>query len=69
MERLQALPTAPRQLLHTLRMLAYRAETAMAVALAPALGNPEMVRSLLQALFRSDASLLSDPQDSLNETM
>lgn len=60
-ERLQALPAPLRQLLHTLRMLVYRAETAMAVVLAPQLDNPETARSLLKALFRSDASLLPDP--------
>ena len=47
--------------MHTLRMLAYRAETAMALVLAPQLDNPETARSLLQAHFHSDASLLPDP--------
>ena len=60
-EKLQALPTALRDLMQTLRMLAYRAETSMAAALAPQLDNPETARSLLKALFRSDASLLPDP--------
>ena len=60
-EKLQALPTPLRQLMHTLRMLAYRAETDMAAALAPRLDNPETARSLLKALFQSDASLLPDP--------
>ena len=60
-ERLQALPAPMLQLMHTLRILAYRAETGMAVVLAPQLDNPETARSLLQALFRSDASLLPDP--------
>lgn len=61
-EQLQALPTPLRQLMHTLRMLAYRAETCMAATLAPELDNPETARSLLKALFQSDASLLPDPQ-------
>ena len=60
-EKLQALPAALRQLMQTLRMLAYRAETCMAAALAPELDNPETARSLLKALFQSDASLLPDP--------
>ena len=60
-ERLQALPAPLRNLLDTLRMIAYRAETAMAGAVAPELSRPENVRPLLQALFRSDASLLPDP--------
>lgn len=60
-EKLQALPAPLRQLMHTLRMLAYRAETCMAASLAPGLDNPETARSLLKALFQSDASLLPDP--------
>jgi len=61
-EKLQALPEPLRQLMQTLRMLAYRAETCMAAALAPQLDNPATARSLLKALFQSDASLLPDPQ-------
>ena len=60
-ERLQALPAPLRQLMQTLRMLAYRAETCMAAELAPELDNPDTARSLLKALFQSDASLLPDP--------
>ena len=60
-EKLQALPAPLRQLMQTLRMLAYRAETDMAAALAPQLDNPETARSLLKALFQSGASLLPDP--------
>ena len=59
-ERLQALPAPLRNLLDTLRMIAYRAETAMAGAVAPELSRPETVRPLLKALFRSDATLLPD---------
>ena len=58
--KLQTLPTPLRMLMQTLRMLAYRAETAMAASLAPQMDNPETARSLLKALFRSDASLLPD---------
>ena len=60
-EKLQALPAPMRQLMQTLRMLAYRAETGMAAALAPELDNPETARSLPKVLFRSDASLLPGP--------
>ena len=59
-ERLMALPEPLRNLLDSLRMIAYRAETAMAVAVAPELGKPENARALLQALFRSDANLVPD---------
>ena len=60
-DRLQALPGPLLELMHTLRMLARRAETAMALVMAPQLDSAETARSLLQALFRGDASLLPDP--------
>ena len=60
-EKLQALPAALRQLHDTLRMIAYRAESAMALAVAPEMDSPDTARSLLKALFRSDASLRPDP--------
>ena len=59
-QRLQALSAPLRRLMDTLRMIAYRAETAMTAAVAPALDNPDTVRSLLKSLFRSDASLHPD---------
>ena len=43
-------------LLDTLRMIAYRAKTATATAVADGLDNPDIARSLLKALFRGDAS-------------
>ena len=58
--RLQALPQPLRLLLDTLRMLAYRAETAMTTAVAPALDNPDTARSLLKSLLQADASLHPD---------
>ena len=61
-ERLQALPAPLRLLMDTLRMIAYRAETAMATAVAPGLDNPDTARSLLKSLFRGDASLHPDQQ-------
>ena len=42
-------------------MIAYRAESAMALAVAPEMDSPDTARSLLKALFRSDASLRPDP--------
>ena len=44
----------------SLRLLAYRAETAMTTAVAPALDNPDTARSLLKSLFQADASLHPD---------
>ena len=59
--RLRALPGARRGLLDGLRMIACRAETAMASVLAPHLGKPAEVRALARALLQSDASLRPDP--------
>ena len=59
--RLRALPGARRGLLDGLRMIACRAETAMASVLAPHLGKPAEVRALVRALLQSDASLRPDP--------
>ena len=61
-ERLQALPEPMRLLMDTLRMIAYRAETLMATAVASELDNPDTARSLLKSLFRGDASLYPDEQ-------
>ena len=57
---LQALSAPLRRLMDTLRMIAYRAETAMTAAVAVALDHPDTVRSLLKSLLRSHASLHPD---------
>ena len=59
--RLRALPGARRGLLDGLRMIACRAEIAMASVLAPHLGKPAEVRALARALLQSDASLRPGP--------
>ena len=59
---MQALPRPLRLLMDTLRMIAYRAEMAMAAAVTPQLDNPDTARSLLKSLFRGDASLHPDEQ-------
>ena len=59
--RLRALPAPRRGLLDGLRMIACRAETAMASVLAPHLGKPAEVRALARALLQSDASLRPGP--------
>ena len=59
-QRLQALSAPLRRLMDTLRMIAYRAETAMTAAVAVALDHPDTVRSLLKSLLRSHASLHPD---------
>ena len=47
-------------MMDTLSMIAYRAETAMAAAVASELDNPDTARSPLRSLFRGDASLHPD---------
>ncbi len=42
-------------------MLAYRAETRLAAALAPGLSRPETACALVKALLRTNASILPDP--------
>ena len=55
-QRLEALPQPMCLLLDTLRMIAYRAETALANVVAPELGKPKAARALLRALFARRAS-------------
>ena len=61
-QRLDALARPTRELLDTLRMIVYRAETALMPPVATALGQrSESARSALKALFSTDASLAPDP--------
>ena len=60
-QRPQALAEPLRSLLDAVRMIAYRAETRLAAALAPGLSRPETARTLVKALLRTDASILPDP--------
>ena len=60
--RFRRLSTHSKQLLDTLKMIAYRAETAMANVLAPLLARPDEARSLLRAIYTTEADLLPDPQ-------
>ena len=49
-------------LLDTVRMIAYRAETALAVLARPELSGPEAARSMVKALFNTAADLRPDVQ-------
>jgi hypothetical protein len=59
-ERFQQLSTPSKHLIDTIKMIAYRAETAMANQLRETMSHPDEARSLLQALYMSDADLLPD---------
>ena len=58
--RFRQLSTQSKQLLDTLKMIAYRAETAMAESLREHLTRPDEARRLLRALYTSEADLLPD---------
>ena len=62
-QRLDALARPTRELLDTLRMIVYRAETALMPPVSAALGQRpgESARCALRALFQTDASLDPDP--------
>jgi hypothetical protein len=59
--RFRQLSSQSKQLIDTLKMIAYRAETAMANSLREHLTRPDEARRLLRALYTSEADLLPDP--------
>ena len=60
--RFVQLSTHSKQLVDTIKMIAYRAETAMANNLREHLKRPDEARRLLSSLYTSEADLLPDPQ-------
>ncbi len=59
-EKFQRLAPSRKQLIDTVRMIAYRAETAMACIVRQSLARTDDARSLLRDLFGSEADLLPD---------
>jgi hypothetical protein len=59
-EKFQRLAPSRKQLVDTVKMIAYRAETAMASIVRESLARDDDARSLLRDLFRSEANLLPD---------
>ena len=59
--RFRQLSTQSKQLVDTIKMIAYRAETAMANSLREHLTRPDEARRLLRALYTTEADLLPDP--------
>jgi hypothetical protein len=57
------LSTQSKQLIDTLKMIAYRAETAMANCLREMLSHPDEARRLLRALYTTEADLLPDANE------
>jgi len=60
--RFRQLSTQSKHLLDTIKMIAYRAETAMANSLREHLKRPDEARRLLRALYTTEADLLPDPE-------
>jgi hypothetical protein len=60
--RFRQLSTQSKQLVDTIKMVAYRAETAMANSLREHLTRPDEARRLLRALYTTEADLLPDPE-------
>ena len=59
--RFRQLSTQSKHLVDTIKMVAYRAETAMANSLREHLKRPDEARRLLRSLYTTEADLLPDP--------
>ena len=62
-QRFRRLSTQSKHLLDTIKMIAYRAETAMANILRETISHADEARSLLRALYQTEADLLPDPEE------
>ena len=59
-EKFERLAPSRKRLTDTIKLVAYRAETALAMILREELSHPDEARSLLRDLFRSDADIYPD---------
>jgi Helix-turn-helix domain len=64
-ERFRQLSIHSKHLIDIIKMIAYRAETAMANVLREKLSRPDDTRSLLQALYTTEADLIPDYQEGI----
>ena len=64
-EKFQKFAPSRKNLLDTVRMIAYRAETALAVILMPIVGSLSQGRTILQDLFVTEADILPQPSQKL----
>jgi prepilin-type processing-associated H-X9-DG protein len=62
-ERFQQMSPTRKQFIDTIRMMAYRAETAMAILLKEVMARSDDARSLLKQLFNADADLLPNLEE------
>lgn len=61
-QKFKQLSTQSKHLIDTIKMTAYRAETAMANSMRGTLSHPDEVRTLLRALYQTEADLWPDPE-------
>jgi hypothetical protein len=59
-QKFKQLSTQSKHLVDTIKMTAYRAETAMANSLRENMSHPDEARTLLRALYQTEADLLPD---------
>jgi len=59
-DQFEQLSTQSKHFIDTIKMIAYRAETAMANLLRETLARPDEVRSLLRAIYSGEADLIPD---------
>lgn len=62
-DRFARLSTQSKHFIDTIKMIAYRAETAMALTLREKMARYDDAPSLLRALYSTDADLLPNPQE------
>jgi hypothetical protein len=61
--KFQILAPGKKQVLDTIKMIAYRAETALAEIIKPLMGKDQEARALLREVFHSEADLLPHPAE------
>ena len=60
--RIERLSTQSKHLIDTIKMIAYRAETAMVEIVREKMMRHDDARSLLRAIYQTEADLVPDPQ-------
>jgi len=61
-DKFKRLAPGKKQLVDTIKMIAYRAETALSIIVRPSLSKPNEARTLIRTVFNSEADLLPDPE-------
>jgi hypothetical protein len=64
-QKFKQLSTQSKHLVDTLKMISYRAETAMANSIRENLSHPNEARTLLRALYKTEADLLPDRENNI----